>query len=205
MDISGSRIIALDRASVWRGLLDLRVLRAAVPGCEDLADLGDGTLKGAIVAAVGPVRARFKGTIRQKKLVANERYEVDFEGEGGMAGFANGSAVVELADAPGGTELRWRATTHIGGRLAQIGARLIEATVNRLSGQFFSKFESVVANPALLDVPETVLPGMLADMPVARPAASAGRSDLVVLQMPAWIFAIGLVAGAATIVLLAMH
>lgn len=193
MELSGERILTLPRETVWQGLMDPRVLQAAVPGAESVTDEGGGVYAAVVLASVGPVRARFKGRIIQRDLQAPERYALDFEGESGMAGFATGNAVVELFPHEGGTRLVWRAESQIGGRLAQIGARLIDATVARMSKQFFDRFEEVLTNPALLDAPAAA-----AETPATAPApariAAAGAAQAtpgqVVVQMPAWAYAL---------------
>jgi hypothetical protein len=127
-----------------------------------------------------------------------------FEGGSGAAGFAKGNAVVTLEADGNGTLLVWKASSQIGGRLAQIGARLIDATVARMSQQFFDRFEEVLVNPALLDVPSktsgSVASATRANGPVAVGAAPAG-----VVQMPAWLAGLALIVGAALIAWLAAH
>lgn len=190
MELSGERILTLPRETVWQGLMDPRVLQAAVPGAESVTDEGGGVYAAVVLASVGPVRARFKGRIIQRDLQAPERYALDFEGESGMAGFATGNAVVELFPHEGGTRLVWRAESQIGGRLAQIGARLIDATVARMSKQFFDRFEEVLANPALLDAPAAAEAPPATAPARAAAAAVTGTPGQVVVQMPAWAYAL---------------
>jgi carbon monoxide dehydrogenase subunit G len=204
MEISGERRLSLPREKVWAGLMDARVLQASVPGAESIQAQGGGAFTAAVVAAIGPVRARFTGTITPEEVAAPARYAMAFEGGSGAAGFAKGNAVVTLEADGNGTLLVWKASSQIGGRLAQIGARLIDATVARMSQQFFDRFEEVLVNPALLDVPSktsgSVASATRANGPVAVGAAPAG-----VVQMPAWLAGLALIVGAALIAWLAAH
>lgn len=207
MEINGNRLLDLPPETVWEGLLDTRVLQASIPGCESVVEVSDGVYDAVVLASVGPVRARFKGRIKQRDLVKPSRYELDFEGDSGMAGRASGSAVVTLepkGDNGQQTLLTYRAESQIGGRLAQIGSRLIDATVARMSNQFFDRFQQVVQNPALLD--PAAAPSDTAAAPVtdatpapaiAAPAAmSVRQADGVNISMPSWVFiaSLGIVA-----------
>ncbi len=148
-----------------------------------------------VLAAVGPVKARFKGRMQQQDLQPPHRYTLSFEGDGGMAGFAKGSAEVELVEegeAREQTRLNYRAQAQIGGRLAQIGSRLIDATVARMSNQFFDRFEEVLANPALLEGASA--PGTPALAARTTAPALAAAPGAVTLQMPAWVFATSVIA-----------
>lgn len=190
MEITGDRSLSQPPAHVWQGLLDARILQAAIPGCEDVTDLGEGRYTAVVVASVGPVRARFKGRVTMRDLDEPRSMALDFEGDSGIAGFATGSATITLAPEGQGTALAWKAESQIGGRLAQIGSRLIDATVARMSKQFFDRFEEVLANPALLDTAPAT-PAIAARSPAPALAAVPGA---VTLQMPAWVFATSVVA-----------
>lgn len=203
MEISGERRLSLPREKVWAGLMDARVLQASVPGAESIQSQGGGAFTAAVVAAIGPVRARFTGTITPEEVTAPARYAMAFEGGSGAAGFAKGNAVVTLEPDGDGTLLVWKASSQIGGRLAQIGARLIDATVARMSQQFFDRFEEVLVNPALLDAAPAK-----ASAPVAAPSHSAGPVAVAaapagVVQMPAWLAGLAMILGAALIAWLA--
>lgn len=202
MEIKGEQRIELAREKVWDGLMDARVLQASVPGCEEVTDHGDGTFDAVVMASVGPVRARFKGRITQRNLDKPGHYELDFEGDSGMAGFAKGSATVNLQALDDHTTLlTYAAQSKIGGRLAQIGSRLIDATVARMSKQFFERFEAVLKDPSLLDDASQsagqTAPAHAASgggtPAVARPASG------VVLQMPSWVFVTSLVVFAVLV------
>ena len=204
MEISGERRLSLPREKVWAGLMDARVLQASVPGAESIQAQGGGAFTAAVVAAIGPVRARFTGAITPEEVTAPSRYAMAFEGGSGAAGFAKGNAVVTLEADGNGTLLVWKASSQIGGRLAQIGARLIDATVARMSQQFFDRFEEVLVNPALLDVP-TKSSGPVASATRANGPVAVGAAPAGVVQMPAWLAGLALIVGAALIAWLAAH
>ncbi len=137
MELTGTHIINASREKVWQGLMNTEMLRLSIPGAETVTDEGDGAYSAVVMAKVGPVRARFKGRLQQQNMKEPEQYGLRFEGEGGIAGFAKGDALVTLKEAGDKTELTYRAEADIGGRLAQIGSRLIDATAKRMAGQFF--------------------------------------------------------------------
>lgn len=151
MIITGEHTINLPRTRVWQGLMSNEVLKASIPGCESIEETGPDTRKVVLLASVGPVKARFTGNLKLRDLHEPESYELDFEGSGGLAGNATGKARIELADGAGEgtTQLRYSAETQVGGRIAQIGSRLIDATVAKMSGQFFDRFETVIKNPGM--------------------------------------------------------
>lgn len=201
MELSGTQIIPQSRERVWAALMNPAILKAAIPGCEAIEDQGQGVFAVTVMAAVGPVKARFQGRLQQLDLQAPTRYTLSFEGNGGMAGFAKGSAEVELeASAAQETRLVYRTQADIGGRLAQIGSRLIDAAAAHMSKQFFERL--VAAMQAPVAAPAAQPAGAAAPaVPVATPAAmpvglaaplpsdAGGRRDLVSVQMPAWTWA----------------
>jgi carbon monoxide dehydrogenase subunit G len=143
MEMTGERILSVDRATAWNALNDVKVLQASIPGCESLVATGAGTYELAIYAAIGPVKARFKGHMALTDVEAPHRYTIRFEGQGGAAGFARGEAKVSL-DEQGGqqTLLRYTVNAQVGGRLAQIGSRLIDPAAGAMADQFFGGFSS---------------------------------------------------------------
>ena len=194
MDLTGDHLLDAPRERVWAALLDADTLRMAIPGCEALNPDGPGRYTVSVVAAVGPVRARFKGRLQQLDLQAPQRYTLSFEGDGGLAGFAKGSAEVELTDVAGGsgtgTQLRYRAQAQVGGRMAQIGSRLIDATAARLSAEFFDRLARALAPPpaqhaAAMAAAPAATPAGLGAATAERPAARPGQ---VSIQMPAWVW-----------------
>jgi carbon monoxide dehydrogenase subunit G len=201
MELTGERLLPVPRERVWAALMDSDTLRAAIPGCEAITPEGDGRYLVSVLAAVGPVKARFKGRLQQQDLQPPHRYTLSFEGEGGVAGFARGSAEVELSEAEGSaTRLTYRAQAQIGGRLAQIGSRLVDATAARMSAQFFERLGAVIAPPPAAPQPvpaQLAIPtgfGQPPSMPVFAgatgsadaPLDAAGWGSAVSLTMPAW-------------------
>jgi len=145
MDISGEYPIPAPRAAVWAGLNDPDVLKSAIAGCEELVRDGDG-FTATVVAKVGPVKAKFGGRITLSDIDPPNGYTITGEGQGGAAGFAKGGAKVALSDdGRGGTILKYTADAQIGGKLAQIGSRLIEGTAKKMADDFFSAFVAAVA------------------------------------------------------------
>ena len=139
--MKGERILPAGRATVWSLLNDPEVLRQCIPGCESLVATGEHSYDVAMTAAVGPVRARFKGKLSLADIEPQAGYRLLFEGQSGQAGFARGEARVELQElAPAQTRLTYRATSQIGGKLAQVGARLIDGVVKKMAEQFFASF-----------------------------------------------------------------
>lgn len=150
MDISGEYPIKASRAAVWAALNDPDILKSAIAGCEELVRDGEG-FTATVVAKVGPVKAKFGGRITLSDVDPPNGYTITGEGQGGAAGFAKGNAKVALEeDGSGGTILKYTAGAQIGGKLAQIGSRLIEGTAKKMADDFFSAFAAaVVAQPGV--------------------------------------------------------
>lgn len=140
MDMQGSRIVPTDVDATWRALNDPEVLRVCIQGCESIERVSDTEYRLAMTARVGPVSARFSGRLLLADLVAPQSYTLRFEGQGGAAGFANGTARVALAPAEGGTRIDYAVNAQVGGKLAQIGSRLIDGAAAKLAGDFFARF-----------------------------------------------------------------
>lgn len=146
MEFTGSQTIAATREQVWKGLNDVAVLRACVPGCEEFVAQSDDEFKAVVVASVGPVKARFKGTLLLSERDGPNGYRIAGQGEGGIAGFGKMTATVTLADAEeGGTLLTYVAEAQVGGKLAQIGSRLVTSVANKLAAEFFKRFNSTMS------------------------------------------------------------
>ena len=140
MEMKGSRTVPGAVETTWRALNDPEVLRACIPGCESIERVSDGEYKVAMVARVGPVSARFTGRLLLADLIAPTSYTLKFEGQGGAAGFANGSAKVALAAADNGTRIDYAASAQVGGKLAQIGSRLVDGAAAKVADDFFARF-----------------------------------------------------------------
>jgi carbon monoxide dehydrogenase subunit G len=146
MEMKGQRLLQADRVTTWTMLNDATVLRQCVPGCESLAATSENAYELIMNAAVGPVKARFKGKMTLTEIEPPNRYRLLFDGQSGQAGFARGEAKVELKElSPGETQLSYAATAQVGGKLAQIGSRLIDAAAGATADKFFECFAAQVA------------------------------------------------------------
>lgn len=177
MDMTGEYRIPAPREQVWAALNDPDILRQAIPGCDELVKHSDTELEAKVTAKVGPVKAKFGGNVRLENVNPPVGYSIVGEGKGGAAGFAKGGADVSLAEDGDGTILTYSAKAEVGGKLAQIGSRLIQGTAKKMADDFFGKFsELVTANqaPAAPAAPVEVPPQAAepAPAPVAEPAAA---------------------------------
>lgn len=171
MELSDEQFLPLPRHAVWAALNDPQILQASVPGCESLDAIEQNQFKVVLAATVGPIKARFNGRLQLKDLLPNESYALAFEGSGGAAGSCKGSAQVQLHDAEGGTRLVYSTQAQVGGRLAQVGARLIDGVAKKMAGEFFTRFTA--AAMAGQPVAELAVP---AGVPVATEVSTPGSS-----------------------------
>ncbi len=144
MDMTGEYRIPAPRQRVWEALNDPEILKAAIPGCEELNMLPGNEMEARVKAKVGPVSATFTGKVTLNDLNPPESYRIAGEGKGGAAGFAKGGAEVNLAEDGADTILRYNAKADVGGKLAQIGSRLIQGTAKKMADDFFGKFSAIV-------------------------------------------------------------
>jgi carbon monoxide dehydrogenase subunit G len=144
MDMTGEYRIPAPRQRVWEALNDPEILKASIPGCEDLKKVSDRELEARVKAKVGPVSATFNGKVTLADLNPPESYTISGEGKGGAAGFARGGAAVNLAEDGADTLLRYQAKAEVGGKLAQIGSRLVQSTAKKMADEFFGKFSAIV-------------------------------------------------------------
>lgn len=140
MEMTGEQLIALPQQATWDALNDTAVLMACIPGCDSIDKQSDNEYLLTMTAKVGPVSARFKGKMTLLDVQAPDAYTLQFEGQGGVAGFAKGEAQVSLAPEGDGTRLSYSVKASIGGKLAQVGARLIDGVAKKMAEQFFSAF-----------------------------------------------------------------
>lgn len=171
MEMKGSRIVPTDIETAWRELNDPEVLRACIPGCESIERVADGEYRLVMTARVGPVSAKFSGHLLLADVVAPRSYTLKFEGQGGVAGFANGAAKVNLSPADGGARVDYAVTAQVGGKLAQIGSRLIDGAAAKVANDFFARFverarSSEVAPEATGSTPPREVAGALRTMRV---------------------------------------
>ena len=144
MTMTGEVQLAAPRQVVWEKLNDTDTLKATIPGCESLEKTSDTSFSAVAVTKIGPVKAKWKGKVTLNDLDPPNGYKIVGEGEGGVAGFAKGSADVRLTDKDGGTLLSYSVDAQIGGKLAQLGQRLINGTAKKLADEFFANFAKAV-------------------------------------------------------------
>lgn len=145
MEMTGEQFIPQSQDVTWKALNDTAVLKACIPGCESIEQTGDNEYQLVMIAKVGPVSAKFKGKMTLSDIVAPQSYRLAFEGQGGVAGFAKGEASVHLSAQDGGTKLAYAANAMIGGKLAQVGSRLIDGVAKKIAGEFFTAFNTQVS------------------------------------------------------------
>ena len=144
MEMNNSELIAAPREKVWAALNDPEILKQSIPGCESLEMETPTDMKATVKVKIGPVKATFDGEVELSDLKPPESYRISGSGKGGVAGFASGHADVRLEEVPEGTMLHYGVKADVGGKLAQLGSRLIDSTAKKLAGQFFSNFSGIV-------------------------------------------------------------
>ena len=149
MELTEQYVLPVSREHAWEALRDTAVLRTIIPGCESIEADGENAYIVSMLAAVGPVKAHFKGRMSLTDLDPPNSYTVVFEGQGGVAGFAKGSAAVTLeADGESSTKLSYTAHAQVGGKLAQIGSRLVDGAARKVAGEFFKRFTAQMTGEA---------------------------------------------------------
>ncbi|MGJ8623750.1 MAG: CoxG family protein [Yoonia sp.] len=148
MNLTDSRDIAAPRMAVWAAILDPEVLKTCIPGCKELTGTVDDGFEAVVVQKVGPVKATFKGQVEVSDIVEGESLTLTGQGKGGPAGFAKGAANVHFADTDaGGTLLTYEVEAKVGGKLAQLGSRIIDGFTKKLADQFFERFQDGLEDP----------------------------------------------------------
>lgn len=148
MEMTGEQLIPAAQAEVWRGLNDPDMLKSCISGCESIERLSDTEYTVVTTATIGPVKARFRGKLQLAELNPPNSYTLYFDGQGGAAGFGKGSAQVSLATEGSGTRLSYAVKAQVGGKLAQIGSRLIDGVAKKLADDFFAAFNQNIAPAA---------------------------------------------------------
>jgi uncharacterized protein len=172
MDMTGEQRIALPQQRVWEALNDPQVLKDCIPGCETMEKVSDTEYRVVLSAAVGPVKAKFNGKLLLSDLNPPNSYALSFEGSGGAAGFGKGDCKVSLSGANGGTLLAYTCHATIGGKLAQVGSRLIDGVARKMADDFFAKFNERV-------------------VPTAQPTVASAPASKA--RIPLWAWVIGIV------------
>jgi carbon monoxide dehydrogenase subunit G len=148
MEMTGEQLIPLPQDRVWAALNDPEVLKACIPGCETIERVSDTEYRVAMTAAVGPVKAKFNGKLSLSDMNPPTSYRIAFEGSGGAAGFGKGGAQVALSPEGAGTRLKYVANAQVGGKLAQVGSRLIDGVARKMADEFFQRFNQKLVGPA---------------------------------------------------------
>ncbi len=167
MEMSESRVIAARQPQVWAGLLDPQVLMACIPGCKELTGSLEDGYHATVVQKVGPVKATFKGIVTLSEVDAPNSVRLEGEGNGGPAGFCRGGATVRLTEKDGGTEIAYDVDARVGGKLAQLGSRLIDSFARKMADRFFESFQKEIEGA---EVPD---PAPSEEQPPEPPAAPA--------------------------------
>ena len=189
MEMTGEYRIAAPRERVWQALNDPAVLRASIPGCESIEKVSDTELTARVSLAVGPVKAKFSGKVTLSNLDPPNGYTISGEGQGGVAGFGKGGAQVRLEPDGEATILRYTATATVGGKIAQLGARLVDATAKKLADEFFNRFAATLAPPPVPAAGETPAQGAVA------PSNAPGTAK----RLPQWAWIPILIAAVAVL------
>jgi uncharacterized protein len=205
MEMTGKFRIPALRQRVWQGLNDPEILKQCIPGCQSLDKLSDTEFAGRVVATVGPVKATFGGKVTLSDLDPPQSYTISGEGSGGVAGFAKGGAKVQLTEDGDATVLSYAVQAQVGGKLAQIGSRLIDGVSRKMAGDFFERFASVMApeQPAEPVQEEIAAPPLPAEPEVPlrppTPPSPVPRSTNIRLPPALW------VTGLAAIIILMLY
>ncbi|OUR77292.1 carbon monoxide dehydrogenase [Alphaproteobacteria bacterium 46_93_T64] len=165
MEMSGEELINAPREQVWAALNDPEILRQAISGCQSVEKEDDTSFSAVVKVKVGPVKATFKGKVTLSNIDAPNGYTITGEGKGGAAGFGKGGADISLSDAEGGTLLKYKVKASVGGKMAQIGSRLIDSTAKKLAGEFFSNFNDLVSNSAAETEPNETAETAIEEVP----------------------------------------
>lgn len=195
MRIDGTKILALPRDEVWRALNDTAFLARTVPGCRNAQETSPGELTMAITSAVGPIRVNFDARLRRLEVKAPESYVLEGGGSAGVAGSATGRVRVRLQELPGGTQLHYEAQTEITGRIAQLGARLIDSTARKFAEEFFANVVRELSGTSAAAVAPAPGPKAGAAAPAAVASPDTGPDWRLALDGLSWRLALGCAAG----------
>ena len=192
MEILGQQRIAAPRPKVWDALNDPAILKECLPGCESVERITPEEFRVVIKTAIGPLKARFQGSLKIAEAQAPESCVMQFEGQGGAVGFGKGTSTVTLKEMPEGTELSYAAQAQIGGKLAQVGSRLIDSVAKKMADDFFKAFQNALNPPMQLSeasattakTPTTATPETVAPTQEATPTARTSNANDA--MVPAW-------------------
>ncbi len=179
MDMTGEQRIPAPVERVWEALLDAEVLRESIPGCETVEKLSDTEFAATVVAKVGPVKAKFRGHVTLSDLDPPRGCTMSGEGQGGAAGFGAGEAKLTLTEENGETVLRYDVKARVGGKLAQIGSRLVDGAARKMADDFFARFNDIVAEGPPEALPESVIEEVEAEAIPAFAEKATGLNPVV--------------------------
>jgi carbon monoxide dehydrogenase subunit G len=229
MDLKGEYRIKASRDDVWALINDPQVLKDCLPGCDSLEGNPEDGFTARVTTKIGPIKATFEGAVKLSNIQAPESYTISGEGKGGVAGFAKGGADVHLAEAEGDTILTYVAKAQVGGKLAQLGARLIDSTAKKLADEFFTSLTARVAVPAAApaellqteEISSAPQPAVIADAnprPAAPAVVAAAPAAVVAAAAPVqqptkagsskstlWLLGLGAVVVVAIVIAVASH
>ena len=206
MDMQGSRQLAVTREQAWEALNDPEILKRCITGCEKFELTAEQTYAIVVAIRIGPVSARFNGKVTLADIVAPESYSLRFDAQGGAAGFGKGESQVQLVPNDSGVELRYTVKSTVGGKLAQIGQRLIDGVAKSLAEEFFSRFEAELVKryaPAVTEAPaqaatdESDTAGSTGAATAASAAAPAANPQSAAGSTPTWVWWLAIVAAFA--------
>jgi len=184
MEILGSQVIPADKQTVWNALNNPEVLKNCLPGCESVELTAPDQFKVAITTAIGPLKAKFKGTLQVTEANPPESCILVFEGQGGAVGFGKGSSKVTLTTVENGTELSYNAQAHVGGKLAQIGSRLIDSVAKKMSDDFFKAFNRELS-PVTPEVADEVISSNAQNQELNSTSSNSGLNSGITRVSPA--------------------
>jgi len=192
MDMTGERRIPAPRGKVWDALNDPAILKASIPGCDSLEKTSDHEMKASAAVKIGPISARFAGRVELSDIDPPNGYTISGEGQGGVAGFAKGGAKVALADDGPGTLLSYDVKAQVGGKIAQLGARLIDASAKQMADAFFDRFTALLTpapepTAAMVDSPTLPLPPPKLPEPAGISLLALVPTEIFGLPIVAWI------------------
>ena len=195
MEMNGSRTVPADIDTTWRALNDPEVLKACIPGCESVERVSDNEYRLTMTVRVGPVSARFTGRIVLADIVAPTSYTLSFEGQGGAAGFAKGEARVTLAADEPGTRIDYQVKSQVGGKLAQIGSRLVDGAAAKVADDFFARFVDRFGKP----------PAAAVDADATEPGVTVPESASSQMRATLRTMSVRLALAAAIIAMMAIY
>lgn len=190
MDMQASRQLAVTQQQAWDALNDPEVLKLCIPGCDKVEQTGENQYAVGVAVKIGPVSAKFAGKITLSDIVAPQSYTIAFDGQGGAAGFGKGSAKVSLTPNEGGCELAYTVNAQVGGKVAQLGQRLVDGAAKSMAEDFFKRFDEEMQRryPA---APAEPAVSAAAAATVGQPAAESRQAPAAAGATPTWVWIVG--------------